>query len=119
MRKTPSRWLRLEQFCGSAFSSSSYRRRNQLFLVSALESTDRGVVLGRYLRERVPLDIVEPKQGSIAATRRSSRPSWSIARRRMYSLSVIPSRAYFNSQQSAVIRATLPQNLLPIVNISY
>jgi hypothetical protein len=26
MRKTPSRWLRLEQFCGSAFSSSSLRR---------------------------------------------------------------------------------------------
>jgi hypothetical protein len=86
----PSRWLRLEQFCGSAFSSSGYRRRSQLFLVSALESTDRGVVLGRYLRERVSLDIVEPKQGTIAATRSSSRPSGSIARRRMYSLSVIP-----------------------------
>jgi hypothetical protein len=65
MHKTPSHWLRLEQFCGSAFSSSGYRRRSQLFLVSALESTDRGVVLGRYLRERVPLDIVEPKQGTI------------------------------------------------------
>jgi hypothetical protein len=25
MQKTPSRWLRLEQFCASAFSSSSYR----------------------------------------------------------------------------------------------
>jgi hypothetical protein len=32
-------------------------------LVSALESTDRGVALGR--ENAFPLDIVEPKQGTI------------------------------------------------------